>query len=95
MVQLMPLPPHHLLLHWFNLSGAGLPRTILEKGRFTGVLSVCLPHRRHTWTAQSCSPGGGNVHHYLTHTSVDQPESTSQTHVDRFSRFYRAMHYNA
>ena len=29
-VQLMPLPPHHLLLHekpdWFNLSGAGLPR---------------------------------------------------------------------
>jgi len=28
-VQRMPLPPHHLLLHlnpdWFNLSGAGLP----------------------------------------------------------------------
>jgi len=30
MAQLMPLPPHHLLLHlnpgWFNLSGGGLPR---------------------------------------------------------------------
>jgi len=30
MVQLMPLPPHHLLLHqnphWFNLSGACLHR---------------------------------------------------------------------
>jgi len=30
MVQLMPLPPHHPLLHlnpeWFNLSGAGLLR---------------------------------------------------------------------
>jgi len=29
MVQLMPLPPHHVLLHynpdWFNLSGASLP----------------------------------------------------------------------
>jgi len=29
MVHLMPLPPHHLLLHqnpdWFNLSGPGLP----------------------------------------------------------------------
>jgi len=28
-VQLMPQPPHHLLLHWntdwFNLSGAGFP----------------------------------------------------------------------
>jgi len=28
-VQLIPLPPHHLLLQqnpeWFNLSGAGLP----------------------------------------------------------------------
>jgi len=30
MVQLMPLPPHHLLLHenpeWLCLSGASLPR---------------------------------------------------------------------
>jgi len=36
MVQLMPLPPHHLLLdkhpEWFYLSGAGLP-VCPEKGR--------------------------------------------------------------
>jgi len=36
-VQLMPLPPHHLLLHenpdWFNLSGAGLRRLSWNRGR--------------------------------------------------------------
>jgi len=35
MVQLMPLPPHHLLLRypdWFNLSGAGLPRSFSRRG---------------------------------------------------------------
>ena len=35
MVQLMPLPPHHLLLHynpeWFCLSGATLPRLSLKE----------------------------------------------------------------
>jgi len=35
-VQLMPLPPHHLLLHWnpawFNLSGAGLHRMSWKRG---------------------------------------------------------------
>jgi len=34
--QLMPLPPHHLLLHrnpdWFYLSGAGLPRLSWKRG---------------------------------------------------------------
>ena len=36
-VQLMKLPPHHLLLHqnpeWFNLSGAGFPMLSWKKGR--------------------------------------------------------------
>ena len=37
MVQLMPLPPHHLLLYenrdWFNLSGASLPTLSWKRGR--------------------------------------------------------------
>jgi len=41
MVQLMPLLPHHLLLHenpdWFNLSGASLPKLSWKRGRYTGV----------------------------------------------------------
>ena len=50
MVQLMPLPPHHLLLRYnrdrFDLSGAGLPRSFWKRGRETGVcLSVCLSVR--------------------------------------------------
>ena len=36
-VQLMPVPPHHLLLHEnpdrCNFSGAGLPRLYWKKGR--------------------------------------------------------------
>jgi len=36
MVQLMPLPPYHLLLHynpvWFNLSKASLPRLSWKRG---------------------------------------------------------------
>jgi len=43
MVQLMSLPPHHLLLHynrdWFDLSGAGLPGCLGKKA-FNGCLSV-------------------------------------------------------
>jgi len=35
MVQLMPLPPHYLFLHynpdWFNLSDIGLPRLSWKK----------------------------------------------------------------
>jgi len=48
MVQLMPLPPHHLLLHQnperFYLSAvAGLPKLSRKRDRKTGVcLSVCL-----------------------------------------------------
>ena len=51
MVQLMPLPPHHLLLHynseWFNLSGTGLvgyPRYPGKESikRVSFCLSVCL-----------------------------------------------------
>jgi len=37
MVQLLPLPPRHLLLHsnpdWFNLSGASLARLSWKRGR--------------------------------------------------------------
>jgi len=37
MVQLMPVPPHHLLLQqnpeWFKLSGVGLPRLSWKEGR--------------------------------------------------------------
>jgi len=44
MVQLMPLPPHCLLLHessdWFNLSGAGLPRLSRKRDHKT-VCVVC------------------------------------------------------
>ena len=46
MVQLMPLPPHHLLLHynpdWFNLSGASLPRLSRKRGRYTGLFTVIM-----------------------------------------------------
>jgi len=53
-VQLMPLPWHHLLLHynpdWFNLSGAGLSRFSLKTCRKTGV---CLPSYLLTYFALS------------------------------------------
>ena len=43
MVQLMQLPPRHLLLHikpdWFNLSGAGLPGLSWKRGWFLLVVS--------------------------------------------------------
>jgi len=35
------------------------------------------PHRRRTWTVQSYSPNGANVHPYLIHASLNPPESTS------------------
>jgi len=45
-VQLMPPPPHHLLLHlnpeWFGLSGASLPRLSWTKRLLNVCLSVCL-----------------------------------------------------
>jgi len=55
MVQLMPLPPHHLLLWqnpaWFILSGASLPRLSWQRGRWIGVffvmrtdISICVFH---------------------------------------------------
>jgi len=38
MVQMIPLPARHLLLHpnpeWFNLSGAGLRRLSWKRGRY-------------------------------------------------------------
>jgi len=41
MVQLIPQPSHHLLLHrnpeWFNLSGASLPRLSWKTGRYMVV----------------------------------------------------------
>ena len=44
MEQLMPLPTHHLLLHfnpkWFSLSGAGLLRLVLEKRPLNGSLGT-------------------------------------------------------
>jgi len=36
-------------------------------------------HRRRTWTIQSYSQGCANVHHHLTHASLNPSESTSQT----------------
>jgi len=46
MVQLMPLPLHHLLLRsntdWFNLSGAGLPRLTWKRDRLIGYLSFTI-----------------------------------------------------
>jgi len=51
-VQLMPLPPHHLLFpenpDWFNLSGAGLPRLSVENATVKRGLYVCLPDRQRT-----------------------------------------------
>jgi len=44
-------------------------------------------HRRRTWTVQSYSPGGTNVHPHLTRTSLNPTESKSKTALDRFSRF--------
>jgi len=44
MVQVMPRPPHHLLLYykprWFSLSVAGLPRLSWKRSRWTGVVAV-------------------------------------------------------
>jgi len=44
MIQLMPLPPYHLLLYynpeWFCLSVAGLPRLSWKRGREIGVVVV-------------------------------------------------------
>jgi len=48
MVHLMPLPPHHFLLHynpdWFNLAGAGSPRFPAKEAikQVSVCLSVCL-----------------------------------------------------
>jgi len=35
------------------------------------------PYRRRTWTVQSYSPGGTNLHSHLVHASLDRPVSTS------------------
>jgi len=43
--------------------------------------------RRCTWTFQSYSPNGANVHPHLIHASLDRPKSTSQRHLGWFSRF--------
>jgi len=44
------------------------------------------PHRCSTWTVQSCSPGGANLHPYLIHASLDQ-SSHIKWHLDQFSSF--------
>ena len=53
MVQLMPLPPHHLLLHyspeWFNLSGAGLHSLSWKRGHLVGVVVCCCSASRGVW----------------------------------------------
>jgi len=38
-----------------------------------------MPHRCRTWTVQSYSPGGGNVHPHLTHASLGLPQCIPQT----------------
>jgi len=49
-VQLMPVAPHHLLLHqnldWFYLSDASLSRLSRKKGHYTGVLPSFLRYFR-------------------------------------------------
>ena len=47
-------------------------------------------HRRRTWTVQSYSPGGDNVHAHPIHASLDPPESTTKWHLDCFSCFCTA-----
>jgi len=46
MVQLMPLPSHHLLRHyntdWFNLSGAGYPGCPEKEAIVTSLFIVIL-----------------------------------------------------
>ena len=59
--------------------------TLASVGLATGRASVenmsfdIRPHRRRTWTGQSYSPGGANMHTHLIHASLLQAESTSQT----------------
>jgi len=49
-VQLMPVAPHHLLLHqnldWFYLSDASLSRLSRKRGHYTGVLPSFLRYFR-------------------------------------------------
>ena len=51
MVNLMPLPPHRLLLHsnpdWFNVSGASLAR-LSEKEEDVKRVSLCQPVLKRT-----------------------------------------------
>jgi len=49
------------------------------------------PHRRRMWTVQSYSPGGANVHPYLTHAFLGPYSSPyPKRHLVRFSRFCTA-----
>ena len=48
------------------------------------------PHCRCTWTVQSYSPGGANVHFHLIHASLDPPEPQPKRHLDQFNHFYAA-----
>jgi len=42
---------------------------------------------RRTWTVESHSPGGVNVHPCLIHARLAHPSPQSNRHLDRFSRF--------
>jgi len=57
--------------------------------RMVRVYFDIRPHRRRTLTVRLYSPGGANVLRRLIHASLDRRDSTSQRHVDRFSRYDR------
>jgi len=46
-------------------------------------------HRRRTWTVQSYSPGGANVHPYVVILPWTYPSPQPKRHLDRFSGFSR------
>jgi len=48
------------------------------------------PHRRRTWTVQSYSPSGANVHPDQLHASLDHSSPHPKRHLDRHSRFCTA-----
>jgi len=47
-------------------------------------------HHRRTWTVQSYSPGGANVHPYVVILPWTYPSPQPKRHLDWFSGFSRA-----
>jgi len=49
-----------------------------------------MPHRRRTWTVQSCSPGGANMTATQYMLPWTHPSPHPKRHLDRFNRFCTA-----